>query len=523
MASEEDLSDYDIHLIMEALSTRQSKVVASCALSIKLLLTEIQQQLLDLMVEGRLADTPVSHSSAAEEEFSETSVFQDPASKPDAPANSETPSVNTIPSQETVVTGPVVPITGSLIKSPNSYACSNCDMVFSTKKALSRHSVEHNMNAEVETVAETLDCNPSPTKNGVQIDQSAHAITSKEEEPSEPQKLMLTLPKRSTPKTRSHSSATRATCVECGTQTLKQHMARHMLSHSGQKPFSCEKCGSSFTRKDKLKEHMRKHEESNIVGSGQRRSSKTKISKCRKCDFETENKQEFKEHRKTHPSKTLYKCEDCDKEFHCPSHLEQHSIKHRNEKPYMCDMCGVSFSREPNLARHIRSHTSPAPYNCKFCNKPYHRNNELIVHERTHTGEKPYICEICGNGYASSKYLKRHLFTHTGLKPFKCDLCERAFARPENMRAHRKLHEKPSSRLTQSSGDTIASAFHVSQIESMMGEDTAAEGLSSPHNSVADFYQFSAAATIPVTNGVSSAPTSDNESIMQSFKISDDL
>lgn len=46
---EGDLSDYDIHLIMEALSSRQSKNVASCALSIKILLYEIQKQLLILM------------------------------------------------------------------------------------------------------------------------------------------------------------------------------------------------------------------------------------------------------------------------------------------------------------------------------------------------------------------------------------------------------------------------------------------------------------------------------------------
>lgn len=62
MATEEDLSDFDIHRIMEALATRQSKVVASCTLSIKLLLTEIQQQLLDLMIEERLAENPISNS-----------------------------------------------------------------------------------------------------------------------------------------------------------------------------------------------------------------------------------------------------------------------------------------------------------------------------------------------------------------------------------------------------------------------------------------------------------------------------
>lgn len=80
--AEGDLSDFDIHLMMEALSTRQSKVVVSCALNIKLLLTEIQQQLLDLMVDDRLADTPVSHASddgnEEENEINEMESFTEP-------------------------------------------------------------------------------------------------------------------------------------------------------------------------------------------------------------------------------------------------------------------------------------------------------------------------------------------------------------------------------------------------------------------------------------------------------------
>lgn len=47
--SDGDLSDFDIHRLMEALQTRQAKSVVSCALSIKVILTQVQQQLLNLM------------------------------------------------------------------------------------------------------------------------------------------------------------------------------------------------------------------------------------------------------------------------------------------------------------------------------------------------------------------------------------------------------------------------------------------------------------------------------------------
>lgn len=74
-----DLSDYDIHLIMEALSSRQSKNVASCALSIKILLYEIQKQLLVLMGNGPNGahDTEDSESVEDDDEDDKDYVYRE--------------------------------------------------------------------------------------------------------------------------------------------------------------------------------------------------------------------------------------------------------------------------------------------------------------------------------------------------------------------------------------------------------------------------------------------------------------
>lgn len=64
--NEDNLSDFDIHRLVEALQSRQAKSFVSCALSIKVILAEVQHQLLNLMdtsEEIDLASYPVDFPS----------------------------------------------------------------------------------------------------------------------------------------------------------------------------------------------------------------------------------------------------------------------------------------------------------------------------------------------------------------------------------------------------------------------------------------------------------------------------
>ena len=81
------------------------------------------------------------------------------------------------------------------------------------------------------------------------------------------------------------------TCPFCN-QTRKSQAAieKHILKHSGEKPFACELCDYVTNRKDKLTRHSYTH-------------SAEKPFACNFCEFATSRKDKLKNHiERLHPS-----------------------------------------------------------------------------------------------------------------------------------------------------------------------------------------------------------------------------
>jgi uncharacterized Zn-finger protein len=75
---------------------------------------------------------------------------------------------------------------------------------------------------------------------------------------------------------RSHLSIRSHVCNTCGRGFIERsHLIRHELIHLQEKPFKCESCDYSSTRRDKLKEHIQKHHPHGTVDRESRRTRRS--------------------------------------------------------------------------------------------------------------------------------------------------------------------------------------------------------------------------------------------------------
>ena len=92
------------------------------------------------------------------------------------------------------------------------------------------------------------------------------------------------------------------------------YLARHMRTHTNEKPYECDVCEERFRESHHLKDHMR-----------------------------------------IHTKEKPYECDVCKKRFSHSNGLIYHTRIHTNEKPYECDVCDKAFRQLGNLKRHKRT------------------------------------------------------------------------------------------------------------------------------------------------------------------------
>ncbi|XP_066480451.1 ras-responsive element-binding protein 1 isoform X2 [Tiliqua scincoides] len=254
---------------------------------------------------------------------------------------------------------------------------------------------------------------------------------------------------------RQHNTDTGGTdhsCSICGKSlSSASSLDRHMLVHSGERPYKCSVCDQSFTTNGNMHRHMKIHEKDpNGTTSTppsmlkrRRLSTKRKLSQESEMDKEerspakkvVEEPQSGEGQKKT--EEEIYRCPVCFKEFSCKYGLETHMEAHPDTS-LRCDVCCITFRTHRGLLKHnavIHKQLPKDPLG-----KPFIQNNPSIpagFHDLGFTDFScrkfprisqvwcetnlrrcisefhRYICETCNKAFPMLSALRLHTETHT--------------------------------------------------------------------------------------------------------------
>lgn len=223
-------------------------------------------------------------------------------------------------------------------------------------------------------------------------------------------------------------------CKECTSAfTTSGELVRHVrYKHTHEKPHKCTECDYCSVELSKLKRHMRCH-------TGER------PYQCPHCTYASPDTYKLKRHLRIHTGEKPYQCDICQARFTQSNSLKAHRLIHSGNKPvYQCELCPTTCGRKTDLRIHIQKlHTSDQPIKCKRCEKEFVDRYTYKLHVKTHDGEKCFKCDLCPYASLTQRHLESHMLIHTDQKPFQCGHCDQTFRQKQLLKRHQNLYHNP--------------------------------------------------------------------------------
>ncbi|XP_075964406.1 uncharacterized protein LOC142968435 isoform X2 [Anarhichas minor] len=215
------------------------------------------------------------------------------------------------------------------------------------------------------------------------------------------------------------------TCSKCFPSVSK--LQRHMMTHTGQRPFGCEMCGKRFRQKTHLRVHCRTH-----LWSRYHKQRSLYINRPPSCrggfnrriaadvpvqemllrkDFETHSGSDVVSLKRLDQTPSMVIIQNDNRE----SDTMSPHISKRNEVVRKVSTVSVKRTQTANSMQNPGN----VQYKCFQCLKCFPSASKLERHEMVHTGLKPFHCVLCGKAFRQASHLKTHERTHCERKPSK--------------------------------------------------------------------------------------------------------
>ncbi|XP_023116670.1 zinc finger protein 585A-like [Amphiprion ocellaris] len=236
---------------------------------------------------------------------------------------------------------------------------------------------------------------------------------------------------------RTHTKEKPFTCPVCAmTFSQSYHMTRHVRNQHGFSQHICSKCGKSYDSWLELKAHKKTHAIEGLT--------------CLACDKQFKEKaalaSHLKLHKKVQSSPRNLICGDCGKVFGRLYHLKRHIVTHRkaaNGECYTCPDCQKTFAFPEDLNKHLEIHVKENNGTCPKCNETFSSPEELEAHMGVH--QKSYACSTCGKKFKVEYALKKHEQGHQN-EQYYCSLCQKRFLKLSHYKRHIMVHDRRESR-----------------------------------------------------------------------------